>query len=128
MKLNRLLLAMVLPLAACEVSTNPIITDPDAPGNLTYQLIPSGDPDAPLGVLLSWDVPSSGRANAFNVYGRESTGSNWELRATTTSPRSVSLATSKPGEAQSRWLTATCRSPVSSRRFSQISFPLSRLT
>jgi len=85
MKLSRLLLAMALPLVACEVSTNPIITDPDAPGNLTYQLIPSGNPDEPLGVLLSWDIPSSGRANAFNVYGRESTRSNWELRATTTS-------------------------------------------
>ena len=85
MKLNRLLLAMALPLVACEVSTNPIITDPDAPANLSYQLIPSGDPDEPLGVLLSWDVPSSGRANAFNVYGRQSTSSNWELRATTTS-------------------------------------------
>ena len=31
--------------------------DPDAPANLSYQLIPSGDPAHPLGVLLSWDVP-----------------------------------------------------------------------
>jgi hypothetical protein len=85
MKLNRLLLLAALPLAACEIATNPIVTDPDAPANLTYQLIPSGNPNQPLGVLLSWDVPSSGRANSFNVYGRES-GGGWQLRATTTSP------------------------------------------
>ena len=58
MKLNRLLLLAALSLAACEVSTNPIVTDPDAPANLTYQLIPSGDPDQPLGVLLTWEIPS----------------------------------------------------------------------
>ena len=85
MKLNRLLLLAALPLVACEITTNPIVTDPDAPANLTYQLIPSGDPQQPLGVLLSWDVPTSGRANSFNVYGRESGGA-WQLRATTTSP------------------------------------------
>ena len=87
MKLNRLLLLLAaLPLAACEVSTDPIVTDPDAPANLTYQLIPSGNPDAPLGVLLSWEVPTSGRASSFNVYGRETNTSAWQLRATTTSP------------------------------------------
>ena len=46
----------------------------------------SGDPGRPLGVLLTWDIPQSGRANSFNVYGRESTGGGWQLRATTTSP------------------------------------------
>jgi hypothetical protein len=84
MKLNRLILAAVLPLVACDALTSPL-TDPDAPANLTYQLIPSGDPAAPLGVLLSWDIPSSGRANSFNVYGRLGAGA-WQLRATTTSP------------------------------------------
>jgi hypothetical protein len=86
MKFRRLLLIAALPLAACEISTNPIVTDPDAPANLTYQLIPSGDPAQPLGVLLSWDIPASGRANSFNVYGRETAGASWQLRATTTSP------------------------------------------
>ena len=85
MRLNRLMLAVLIPLAACEEITNPV-TDPDAAANVTYQLIPSGDPNAPAGVLLSWDVPRSGRANSFNVYGRESTAGNWLLRATTTSP------------------------------------------
>src|SRR5262245_55208041 len=84
MKLSRLLLAAVfLPLAACEDLTVPV--DPDAAANLTYQLVPSGNPDAPLGILLSWEVPSSGRANSFNVYGRNSTSGQWDLRATTTS-------------------------------------------
>ncbi len=85
MKLNRLFLAVLLPLAACDLSGLTSILAPDAPINLTYQLIPGGDPNAPLGVLLTWDIPSSGRANAFNVYGR-ATGANWQLRATTTSP------------------------------------------
>lgn len=84
MRLNRLILAVVVPLAACEEITSPL-TDPDAAANVTYQLIPSGDPTAPAGVLLSWDVPRSGRANSFNVYGRSSTHGEWFLRATTTS-------------------------------------------
>lgn len=84
MKLNRLFLAALLPLAACNLDMTGVL-DPDAPANLTYQLIPSGDPSAPLGVLLTWDIPRSGRANAFNVYGRAN-GGEWQLRATTTSP------------------------------------------
>jgi hypothetical protein len=85
MKLSRLMLAAaVLPLAACEDLTG-LTADPDAPANVTYQLIPSGDPNAPLGVLLSWEMPRSGRANSFNVYSRGSTNGQWNLRATTTS-------------------------------------------
>lgn len=88
MKLHRwpvaALVAALLPLAACEQVTG-LLGDPDAPANLSYELMPSGDPAAPLGVLLSWDFPRSGRANSFNVYGRLN-GGNWQLRATTTSP------------------------------------------
>ncbi|HVX41645.1 MAG TPA: hypothetical protein VHB25_18945 [Gemmatimonadaceae bacterium] len=86
MRLSRLMLATLLPLAACEALLTGPAGDPDAPSNLTYQLIPSGDPSAPLGVLLMWEIPRSGRANAFNVYGRTSAGAAWQLRATTTSP------------------------------------------
>lgn len=86
MKLSRWYLAFAVPLAACGDLTGLITADPDAPANVTYQLIPSGDPNAPLAVLLSWDLPSSGRANAFNVYGRPSRNAGWNLRATTTSP------------------------------------------
>ena len=87
MRLSRVLAVLVpitLVLGACDALTGPF-TDPDAPANLTYELIPSGDPNVPLGVILSWDIPRSGRANSFNVYGREG-GGDWQLRATTTSP------------------------------------------
>lgn len=80
-----LLLAVVPALAACDELTGPG-TDPDAPAEIRYELIPSGNPAAPAGVLLTWDVPTSGRANSFNVYGRNSAGAQWQLRATTTSP------------------------------------------
>src|SRR5262245_55222016 len=84
MKLSRLLLAAVLlPLAACEDLTG-VPSDPDAPTNITYQLIPSGNPDSPLGILLSWEVSRSGRANSFNIYSSNSSSGQWDLRATTT--------------------------------------------
>ncbi|HKW11080.1 MAG TPA: hypothetical protein VJO33_11930 [Gemmatimonadaceae bacterium] len=77
--------ALLVPLASCDLAD---ITgaDPNAPTNLSYQLIPSGDPNAPLGIILSWGVPSSGRAVAFDVYGRMSNSDAWGLRATTSSP------------------------------------------
>ena len=84
MKLTRLLFVALLPLAACEDLTG-VGTDPDAPAHVSYQLIPSGDPASPAGVLLTWDVPASGRANSFNVYARSSSSAQWNLRATTTS-------------------------------------------
>jgi hypothetical protein len=84
MRLSRWILAVLVPLAACDELTG-LGTDPDAPANVTFQLLPSGDPNAPSGVLLTWDVPRSGRANSFNVYGRQGPGAGWILRATTTS-------------------------------------------
>lgn len=83
MRLSRWLLLSLIPIAACEDLTG-VGTDPDAPSNLTYQLTPSGDPSAPLAVLLSWDVPRNGTTSSFNIYGRL-TGGDWQLRATTTS-------------------------------------------
>ena len=85
MRLSRLAVAALVALAACEDLVGPG-GDPDAPANLTYQLIPSGDPTAPLAVLLTWDAPRSGRGTSFNVYGRTGAGGEWQLRATTTSP------------------------------------------
>jgi len=85
MRLSRLAVAALVALAACEDLVGPG-GDPDAPANLTYQLTPSGDPTAPLAVLLVWDIPRSGRAASFNVYGRTGPGGQWQLRATTTSP------------------------------------------
>jgi hypothetical protein len=88
MRLIRLIpmaVVTLVPLAACDELTG-LGTDPDAPANVTYELLPSGDPNSPAGVLLTWDVPRSGRANSFNVYGRDAAGAAWQLRATTTSP------------------------------------------
>lgn len=85
MRLTRLLVALLVPMTACDQLTG-LTSDPDAPVNVTYQLIPSGDPTAPAGVILTWDIPRSGHANAFNVYGRATAGAGWQLRATTTSP------------------------------------------
>jgi len=79
------LVALVGPLYACDL-TDVTGVDPNAPTNLTYQLIPSGNPSAPQGVILSWSAPASGRAVAYDVYGRPSTSDDWQLRATTTSP------------------------------------------
>ena len=78
-------LALLLPLAACEIDDIAGV-DPDAPSHLTYQLIPSGDPAAPLGVLLSWEPPASGRAITFDVFSRSASQGTWGRRATTTSP------------------------------------------
>ena len=85
MRLCRVVLAALVPVAGCQELTG-VLNSPDAPTNLSYQLIPSGSPNAPLGVLLTWEIPPSGRANAFNVYGRASRAEGWQLRGTTTSP------------------------------------------
>lgn len=71
--------------AACE-SGIAAPADPDEPTDLSYRLIPSGDPDAPAGILLQWTPPRSGRAVTYDVYSRASTRDRFDLRATTTSP------------------------------------------
>jgi hypothetical protein len=75
--------ALIAPLAACDLADITGI-DPDAPTGLTYQLLPSGDPNVPLGVILSWGAPRNGLAVTYDVYGRSLQG-DWQLRATTTS-------------------------------------------
>jgi hypothetical protein len=84
--MRRALVLLVLATTACELGVAPPATDPDAPSDLTYQLIPSGDPSEPLGVLLQWTPPNSGRALTYDVYSRYSAGDEFSLRATTTSP------------------------------------------
>lgn len=87
MQLDRSLLLILLasvPLVACDL-TDPGGIDPNVPTNLSYQLIPSGNPNAPLGVILSWEAPRNGLAMTFDVYGRASSSAEWDLRATTTS-------------------------------------------
>src|SRR5215210_6426713 len=82
--MRKLAMLLLVGLAACDIEGGVAPIDPNDPTNLTFQLTPSGDPNVPLGVLLSWDPPSSNRAVVFDVYGR-SGGSGWVRRATTTS-------------------------------------------
>lgn len=83
--MKKLATLLLVGLAACGIdgSTSPRV-DPDEPTNLSFQLSPSGDPHVPLGIVLSWDAPSNGRAEVYDVYGRSS-GTGWIRRATTTS-------------------------------------------
>lgn len=85
MRKSPLVIALVAALAACDGTLLGPNADPDAPGNLSYHLVPSGDPNVPLGLLLTWDPPPSGRAVTFDVYGSDA-GQDWVRRATTTSP------------------------------------------
>lgn len=86
MRFTRLLsLLTILPLAACELDLTGI-GSPDEPTDLTYELLPSGDPDFPLGVVLTWNPPRDGYAVTYDVFGRGSAAGEWQLRATTTSP------------------------------------------
>jgi hypothetical protein len=87
MRLSRVILVSAIVLAGCDLED---LTGDGAdrydPTNLTYRLLPSGDPDTPLGVLLEWTPPTSSDVVSFDVFGRSSTSGEWILRATTTSP------------------------------------------
>ena len=85
------LVGAVIALAACS---DTYTTDPGggsssgelgAPTDLTYQLIPSGDPSAPDGILLRWAEPNDDRVAADAVYSRAAAGDAWSRRAETTS-------------------------------------------
>ena len=59
------------------------------PANLTYQLVPSGDPTTPESIMLRWDAVDDSRITNYVVYSRGSSGEQWSRRAETTSPFSV---------------------------------------
>ena len=82
----RFSLLLVLATSACVTTEIFDPTDPDEPTDLFYQLIPSGDPAVPAGILLHWTPPLGGRAVTYDVYSRASDGGQFGLRATTTSP------------------------------------------
>lgn len=73
-----------LPSVACN---NDILVDggPPPPTNLTYEVEPSGDPERPSGLLLSWDDVSDPTLEVWHVYSRAQTGNDWLLRGSTTS-------------------------------------------
>jgi hypothetical protein len=72
--------------AACsyDKSTAPS-SDLGAPASLSYQLVPSGDPNTPGGVILRWEPPNDSRVTNYVVYSRASTSASWSRRAETTS-------------------------------------------
>lgn len=77
-------LALLAVVAGCTTE----VVGPDtlgAPTNLAYQLVPSGDPDAPEGVVLSWEEPADDRVTNYVIYSRGSTSAGWSRRAETTS-------------------------------------------
>lgn len=80
-----LALALVLVAAACEETVVVGGGNISAPTNLSYRLEPSGDPDQPLGLLLSWNDVSAPDLESYRVYSRGSTGASFQLRGETTS-------------------------------------------
>lgn len=81
--LRYLTLAFAFAVVACE-DTVVIGGSVPAPTNLTYQLEPSGNPNEPLGLLLSWTSVSDPDLESYRVYSRASGGS-FHLRGETTS-------------------------------------------
>jgi len=81
--MNRLAAFGVLGLAvmACDDGNGPNIAPPQ---NLSYVLDASGDPEAPAGVLLSWDPVNDGNLEVYNVYSSID-GVTFDLRGSTTS-------------------------------------------
>ena len=78
---------VALAAAACysNTSTAPAPVPLPTPTGLTYEIVPSGDPANPVGIILRWDPTTDTRVVAYNVYSRSSTAASWGLRATTTS-------------------------------------------
>jgi hypothetical protein len=70
---------------ACQTYTTTVGTRPLAPQNLTYRLDPSGDPNNPAGILLSWDNDTTSSLASYNIYSRGSTTGSYGLRGITTS-------------------------------------------
>ena len=84
--------AAALTLAACTRYGDDVLgpggggdAELGAPSDLRYELLPSGNPDLPDGVLLRWTDPGDGRVAGFVVYSRASTSDGWSRRAETTS-------------------------------------------
>ena len=76
------LVAGLLAAVGCDRVVEVLI---ERPTNLTYRLEPSGDPDAPAGVLLEWDAVQIDNLDSYNIYSRPTNAGAFDLRATTTS-------------------------------------------
>ncbi len=82
-----LLFAASFVLAACYHSSSYPTAPPPLPppANLSYELVPSGEPGNPVGVLLRWDPPAVSGTAQYNVYSSSTDVGGLVLRATTTS-------------------------------------------
>jgi hypothetical protein len=83
--------ATAVALAGC---TSTVITGSPTlspPTNLTYQLLPSGDPTTPEGVQLRWEPPNDANVTNYVVYSRASAADPWSRRAETTSAAFLDL-------------------------------------
>ena len=82
--LRSLVLAVFVLAAACQETVFVGSGDVPAPTNLTYEIEPSGDPYAPLGLLLAWTAVSDPDLESYRIYSRGS-GGQFRLRGETTS-------------------------------------------
>ena len=88
MRYAQVLLAAALATAACtryDDGVGPDGRELGAPSDLRYQLMPSGDPSLPDGILLRWTTTDDRRVASYVVYSRGAVGDRWSRRATTTS-------------------------------------------
>ena len=85
--MRRFVFALLVTAVACGGDrTNAPYSNLPTPTGLTYQLVPSGIPDSPDGVLLSWDDVADANTTAYVVYSRNAASGSWSRRAETTSP------------------------------------------
>jgi hypothetical protein len=76
---------VALAAAACQDALFVSSTAPATPANLAYELEPSGDPNRPLGILLSWTPVADADLASYRVYSRGSSTGSFGLRGETTS-------------------------------------------
>lgn len=85
--MRRLFFAALIAVVACGGDrTNAPYNGLPTPTGLSYQLVPSGFPDSPDGVLLTWDDVADANTSAYVVYSRNSSTGSWSRRGETTSP------------------------------------------
>lgn len=73
---------VMLAVPACTRDLGPVI---EAPTNLSYRLEPSGDPDLPAGLVLTWNPVNHPDLEVYRVYSRAHQTAPFDLRASTTS-------------------------------------------
>lgn len=81
MRTSTVALIGLVALGACDTTSGPNVPPPQ---NLYYELEPSGDPEAPLGVLLFWDEVFDDDLLVYRIYS-SSDDAVYALRGETTS-------------------------------------------